>query len=87
MKVVRRLLDLTSDDYTLSERAWRQLGRWAPQLEELTPLQRRMLAERERTRAGGGAERGHGHGGHGGGGAGFSRPVSAAPTHRSYRRK
>ncbi|KAG2436694.1 hypothetical protein HXX76_006222 [Chlamydomonas incerta] len=46
MRVIRLLLDLTPEDYTLSQANWQQLGSWAPKLEVLTPTQRKMLASR-----------------------------------------
>ncbi|KAG2439692.1 hypothetical protein HYH02_010572 [Chlamydomonas schloesseri] len=46
MRVIRLLLDLTPEDYTLSQANWEQLGSWAPKLEVLTSAQRKMLASR-----------------------------------------
>ncbi|KAG2497665.1 hypothetical protein HYH03_004404 [Edaphochlamys debaryana] len=51
MRVIRNLLDLSTDDYVIAERNWAQLGCWTPMLEEVTPAQRKMLAARASAQA------------------------------------
>lgn len=56
LRVVRLLLDLGPEEEAITSKSWEQLGSWAPRVEELTPVQRRMLAARAAAadKAGGG---------------------------------